>query len=206
MIDATHISAIERRRRGLGGGRVAGPRGQRAGRHRHRDQDRPDHALQRAGLGLWRDRQDRGRLFQDDQRAGRRERPQDQSASASTTATARPRPSSRSRRLVEQEQVAFMFNSLGTARQRRDPAISQRQQGAAAVRRDRRQRCSAIPSTFPGRSASSRTTRPRRAIYGKHILATKPDAQDRRALPERRLRQGLSDRPEGRARRRTMPA
>ena len=35
-----------------------GPR-RHARRHRHGDQDRPDHALQRAGLRLWRDRQGR---------------------------------------------------------------------------------------------------------------------------------------------------
>ena len=42
------------------------------------------------------------------------------------------------RRLVEQEHVAFLANTLGTAHERGDPPISQRQQGAAAVRLERR--------------------------------------------------------------------
>ena len=42
---STHISAIERRRRGLRRERRFGPRRQRARRHRHRDQDRADDAL-----------------------------------------------------------------------------------------------------------------------------------------------------------------
>ena len=75
---STFASAI---RRGRDGFRCGAAR--RAGRHarhyRHGNQDRPDHALQRPGVGLWRDRPHRGRLFQDDQRAGRRERAQDQS-------------------------------------------------------------------------------------------------------------------------------
>ena len=79
MITSTDISAIERRRRGLRRERRFGPRRQCARRHRRRDQDRADHALQRPRLRLWRDRPHRDRLFQDDQRAGRRERPQDQS-------------------------------------------------------------------------------------------------------------------------------
>ena len=42
------------------------------------------------------------------------------------------------RRLVEEEKVAFLFNSARHSTQRRDPAISQRQQDPAAVRRHRR--------------------------------------------------------------------
>ena len=87
---------------------------QRARRHRYRDQDRPDHALQRAGLGLWRDRQDRSRLFQDDQRDGRRSTAASSISSASTMATARPRRSSKPAVSSKQEQVAFIFGSLGT--------------------------------------------------------------------------------------------
>ena len=47
-------------------------------RQRHRDQDRQHHALQRPGVGLRRDRQDGKGLFQQDQRRGRHQRPQDQ--------------------------------------------------------------------------------------------------------------------------------
>ena len=38
-------------------------------------------------------------------------------------------------------------------------------------------------------------------IYAKYILKNKPNAKIARALPERRLRQGLPEGPEGRARR-----
>ena len=55
-----------------------GPEEVRPGRIRHRDQDRPDHAVQRPGVGLRHDRQGRGRVLQDDQRTGRHQRPQDQ--------------------------------------------------------------------------------------------------------------------------------
>ena len=50
----------------------------RSRRIRHRDQGRPDRPAQRSGLGLCRDRQDPGRLHENDQRSGRRERPQGQ--------------------------------------------------------------------------------------------------------------------------------
>ena len=50
----------------------------RSGRHRYRDQDRQYHALFGAGIGLCHDRQDRGRLFQQDQCRRRHQRPQDQ--------------------------------------------------------------------------------------------------------------------------------
>ena len=101
-----------RRVSGFGGLACAGR--QRAGRHRHGDQDRPDHALQRPRLGPWRVRAHRGRLFQDDQRAGRRERPQAQShqprrrlqPAENGGAGAPPRRA---------EQVAFLFQTLRTA-------------------------------------------------------------------------------------------
>ena len=106
------------------------------------------------------------------------------------------------RRLVEQEQVAFIFNSLGTPS---NAAIRQYLNDnkvpqlfvatGAAMFGD--------PKHFPGRSATSRIIRPRSKIFGKHILADQARRQDRRALSERRLRQGLSDRAEGRARRGT---
>ena len=68
------------------------------------------------------------------------------------------------RRLVEQEQVAFLFQTPRHAAERRDPAISQRQQGAAAVRRDRRGHVlrsealsldDGLPAELPDRSAQS---------------------------------------------------
>ena len=43
------------------------------------------------------------------------------------------------RRLVEQEQVAFIFNSVGNVAKPGGPALSQRQQGAANFRPQRSQ-------------------------------------------------------------------
>src|SRR5882724_345270 len=50
----------------------------RSRRDRYRDQDRQHHALFGTGVRLCHDRQDRGRLFQEDQHRGRHQRPQDQ--------------------------------------------------------------------------------------------------------------------------------
>ena len=75
-----------------------------------------------------------------------------------------PKTVEQTRRLVEQEQVAFIFNSLGTAPQRCDPAISQRQQGAATVRRHRRRDFLRSRALSLDDRLSARTTRPRRAF------------------------------------------
>ena len=100
------------------------------------------------------------------------------------------------RRLVEQEQVAFLFNTLGTptntaVRQYlNDNKVPQLfvATGAANVCR---------PEHFPWTMVSSPSYRTEAHIYAKHILATKPDAKIARALSKRRLRQGLSDRAAG---------
>ena len=42
------------------------------------------------------------------------------------------------RRLVEEDQVAFLFNTLGTPTNTRDPALREPEEGAASVRLDRR--------------------------------------------------------------------
>ena len=66
------------------------------------------------------------------------------------------------RRLVEQEQVAFMFNSARHPVELGDPAISQRQQGAAIVRRHRRHQVGRPAAFSVDDGLASRTTRPRR--------------------------------------------
>ena len=109
-----------------------------------------------------------------------------------------PKTVEQMRRLVEQEQVAFIFQTLGTPPNARDPAIPQRQQGAAAIRLDRRGVFS-DPAAFPWTIGFNPNYQTEAQIYGKHILKTKPDAQDRRPLPKRWLRQRLSDRSQGRA-------
>ena len=100
------------------------------------------------------------------------------------------------RRLVEQEQVAFLFNTLGTPP---NAAIRQYlndnkvpQLFVATGRRDVG-RSQAFPWTI-GYQPNYQTEA---TIFGKHILAEQARRQDRRALSERRLRQGLSDRAEG---------
>jgi hypothetical protein len=42
------------------------------------------------------------------------------------------------RKLVEQDQVLFVFQTLGHAVQHGDPQVHEHEQGAAAARRDRR--------------------------------------------------------------------
>ena len=81
------------------------------------------------------------------------------------------------RRLVEQEQVAFIFNSLGTPSNCGDPALSQREQGAATVRRHRGQRCGTTRKHFPWTMGWQPNYQTEARIFGKHILATKPDAK-----------------------------
>ena len=74
------VTRTRRCRRACAAGVARGlDRGRHARGYRDRNQDRPDHALQRPGLGVRRARQGRGRLFQDAQRARRHQRPQDQS-------------------------------------------------------------------------------------------------------------------------------
>ena len=79
----------------------------------------------------------------------------------------------------------------GHAAQHGDREISQRAQGAAAVRRDRRRQMGRTTRISPGRSASSRAIAPRRRSTPNTFCKNKPDAKIARALSERRFRQGL---------------
>ena len=63
------------------------------------------------------------------------------------------------RRLVEQEQVAFLFQTLGTPTN-----VAIRQQGAAIVRRHRRCNIQRPPALFPGRRVSTPATKLRRTF------------------------------------------
>ena len=113
-----------------------------------------------------------------------------------------PKTVEQTRRLVEQEQVAFIFNSLGTRHAApRSGNISTTTRCRSSSSRPA-PASSAIRSISPGPSAGSPTTRPRRASSRKHILATKPDAKIGVLYQNDELRQGLPDRPEGRPRRR----
>ena len=97
------------------------------------------------------------------------------------------------RRLVEEDQVLLLFNTLGTPPNTRDPALSERQQGAATVRRHRRRQVErsealsldhGLAAQLPDRGAHLRPLHPQ-----EHRRR-----QDRAALSERRFRQGLPDR------------
>ncbi len=105
------------------------------------------------------------------------------------------------RRLVEQEQVAFIFNSLGTP-----PNVAIRQYlndnkvpqlfvatGAATF---------SDPQHFPWTMGWQPELSDRSENLRQAHLEDQARREDRGALPERRVRQGLSDRPQGRPRRR----
>jgi hypothetical protein len=85
---------------------------------RHRDQDRQHHAVQRAGLGLWHDRQGAGRLLPHDQRAGRHQRPQDHFISYDD-AYSPPKTVEQARKLVESDEVLLIFHRSAPRRTRR---------------------------------------------------------------------------------------
>ena len=111
-----------------------------------------------------------------------------------------PKTVEATRRLVEQDEVLLMFGSLGTAT---NTAVH----GYLNAARCHSSSSRAAPAngtirrTIRGRWASRSNYQTEARIYAKHILQTRPERQDRRAVPERRLRQGLPEGPEGRARR-----
>ena len=101
-------------------------------------------------VGLHHAGQGRDRLFPDDQRPGRRERAQDHHDLARRRLSARPRRSSRRASWSSRTRCWH----LGLARhgdQRLDPEIPQRQEGAAALPRDRRQPLERSRRTSPTR-------------------------------------------------------
>ena len=154
-------------------------------------------------VGLWVIGQDRCRLFQDDQRDGRRERPQDQSHQpgrwlqpAQDRRADPPAGRTRAGRLH--------FRQCWARRQPGDPAYLNDNKvpqlfvstGASMF---------GDPQHFPWTIGWRPNYQTEAHIYAKHILADEARREDRRAVPERRLRQGLSDRARGRPRRRITP-
>jgi hypothetical protein len=115
------------------------------------------------------------RLFQNDQRAGWRERAQDQSDHLDDGYSP-PKTVEQTRRLVEQEQVAFLFNSLGTAccasvrQYMNDNKIPQLFVATGAS-------MFSDPEHFPWTMGWQPNYQTEAAIFGKHIAATKPDAK-----------------------------
>ena len=193
------ISGRERGMLGLIAGAQCGRAAVRPGRQRHRDQDRQYQSLQRAGLGLWRDRPRDQRLFRQGQRRGRDQRPPDRVHHARR----RLQPAAHGRADPQAGRAGRGAAGLPVARhadQHRDPPVHERQEGAASVRRDRRHQMGparqvpldhGLAAQLPERGQDLRALHPRQPAR----------CQDRRALPERRLRQGLSRGLQGRARR-----
>ena len=115
-----------------------------------------------------------------------------------------PKTVEQTRRLVEQEQVAFIFNSLGTpCNSAIRPYLTENKvpqlfvATGAAMWSD--------PKNFPWTIGWQPNYQTEAHIFGKAYPRDQAGRQNRRALSERRLRQGLSDRPEGRARRQGGP-
>ena len=136
--DAKTAARRRRRLRACAGG-IAGTGAEevRRGRLRYRDQDRQHQSLLGQRLRLWRDRQDDRGLLQDGQRRRRHQRPQDHLHHL------------RRRLLAAQDrgdgaqaggggQGAVRLPDARHAAQHRDPEVPEREEGAAAVRRDRR--------------------------------------------------------------------
>ena len=104
--------------------------------------------------------------------------------------------------LVEQDKVFAVFGSLGTAPSLATLGLPEQQEGAAGARRDRRLVLGLLSTrSTRGRSAGSRTIPGEAKIYGQYINREHPEREDRRALPERRLRQELLRGPPRRPRR-----
>ena len=111
-----------------------------------------------------------------------------------------PKMVEQARKLVESDEVLLIFNPLGTPGNYRDSEIHERQEGAADLRLDR---CCEMERSeeFPvdhGLAAEL----PDRGPHLREVHSAELSRQDhRRALPERRFRQGLCDRTARRSRR-----
>ena len=148
--------------------------------------------VQRPGLGLrHRSARPRRRCFKMVERPGRLRRPQDQLHLATMTATARRRRWSRSRRLIEQDKVAFLFNTLGTPTNSAIERYCNQKKVPQLFVAQRRRQMGQLQAVSRGRSAGSRATAPRRRSTPNTSLKQKPDAKIGDPLSERRFRQGL---------------
>ena len=81
------------------------------------------------------------------------------------------------RKLVEQDEVLLVFQTLGTPSQHGDPQVHEREEGAAAVRRHRRDQVGRPEELPVDDGLAARTTRPKAKIYAKYILKNKPNAK-----------------------------
>ena len=111
-----------------------------------------------------------------------------------------PKTVEQARKLVESDEVLLVFNPLGTPSNTAIQKYLNSQEGAAAVRRDRRhqvERSEELP-VDDGLAAQLPERNPDLCQVHSEEQSGR---QDRRALPERRLRQGLPEGLQGRPRR-----
>ena len=103
-------------------------------------------------------------------------------------------------KLVESDEVLLTFQIIGTPVERSRAKISQLEEGAATVRGDRSLEVHGSEELSVDDGLQPELLR-RRPHLRQYILKEHPNAKDRRALSERRPRQGLSERHQGRPRR-----
>ena len=111
-----------------------------------------------------------------------------------------PKTVEQARKLVESDEVLLVFNPLGTPpntaiqKYLNTKKVPQLFVATGATKWN-------DPKNFPWTMGWQPNYQSETAIYAKYILKNKPDAKIGGALPERRLRQGLSQGLQGRARR-----
>ena len=111
-----------------------------------------------------------------------------------------PKTVEQARKLVESDEVLFVFNSLGTPpnsaihKYMNSKKVPQLFVATGATKWN-------DPKDFPWTMGWQPNYQSETQIYAKYLLKEKPERQDRRAVSERRLRQGLSEGPEGWTRR-----
>ncbi len=99
-----------------------------------------------------------------------------------------PKTVEQARKLVESDEVLLMFQTARHAVEHGDPEIHERQEGAAALRRDRRHQVGRPEGLPLDHGLAADLPEPRARIYAKYLLEKHPERQDRHPLPERRLR------------------
>ena len=111
-----------------------------------------------------------------------------------------PKTVEQARKLVESDEVLFVFNPLGTPpntaiqKYLNSKKVPQLFVATGATKWN-------DPKGFPWTMGWQPNYQSETQIYAKYILKTVSERQDRRALSERRLRQGLPERSEGWSRR-----
>ncbi len=104
------------------------------------------------------------------------------------------------RKLVESDGVLLLFNTLGTPTNTAIHKYCNAKKGAAAVRRDRRHQMGRSEA-FPVDDGLAAELSERRAHLCDLPEGASPERKDRHSVSERRLREGLRQGVEGRARR-----